>query len=149
MTFPLGTRLRHLVDTLERDVAAVYAEELGLPGFRPRYTPIMLLLADSGPLAIRDIAAAIGVTHSAASQTVAQLVRDGYVVLAPGADSRQRLATLSAGGAGLVPVLRREHRATSAAAAELSASLSAVIDEVFAALEQGSMRDRIRKHLNI
>src|SRR5262249_36433404 len=65
----LGTRLRHLLELLEGDVAQVYAD-LGLAGFRSRYTPIVRILATAGPSAIRDLALAIGVTHSAASQTV-------------------------------------------------------------------------------
>src|SRR4051812_46693935 len=87
----LGTRLRHLLDLLDADVAAVYAD-LGLEWFRPRYAPVVRELAASGPSSIRDLARATGVTHSAASQTVAQMVKEGLVVLEPGADARSRIA---------------------------------------------------------
>ncbi|MGB2571701.1 MarR family winged helix-turn-helix transcriptional regulator [Micromonospora citrea] len=142
----LGTRLRHLLELLDGDVAAVYAD-LGLPGFRPRYTPVVRTLADGGPRSIRELAEAIGVTHSAASQTVAQMARDGLVTLAPGADARQRLVRLTARAESLLPVLDVEWAATTAAArrfeAELSYPLSRLVDEAVAALGRRSMRQRI------
>ena len=68
----LGTRLRHVLDLLDGDVARVYAD-LGLADYRPRFSPVARAIAALGPSSIRDIARAIGVTHSAASQTVAQM----------------------------------------------------------------------------
>ena len=81
----LGTQLRQVFD---RDVAAVYAD-LGMEGYRPRYTPILRVLAERGPQSIRDLAIAVAVTHSAGSQTVAQLVREGHATLESGDDARQ------------------------------------------------------------
>jgi DNA-binding MarR family transcriptional regulator len=142
----LGTRLRQLLELLEADVEAVYAD-LGLAGFRSRYTPVIRVLAASGPSSIRDLAHAIGVTHSAASQTVAQLVREGLVVIAPGADARQRIARLTPRAEPLVPALEAEWTATAAAAAEfeaeLSFPLSRLIDEALDALRRRPMRQRI------
>lgn len=142
----LGTRLRHLLDLLDGDVAAAYAD-LGLPGFRPRYTPIIRTLAATGPRSIRDLASATGVTHSAASQTVAQLVRDGYVVLAPGTDARQRIVHLTPKAEAVLPTLDAEWSATTAAAtrfeAELSYPLSRLVDEALDALHRRPMRQRI------
>ena len=48
----LGTRLRHLLELLDGDVAAVYAD-LGLTGFRPRFTPVLIALDRLGPASIR------------------------------------------------------------------------------------------------
>ncbi|MDH6131986.1 DNA-binding MarR family transcriptional regulator [Kitasatospora sp. MAA4] len=142
----LGTRLRHLLELLDGDVAAVYAD-LGLAGFRPRYTPVVRLLASSGPSSIRDLAAAIGVTHSAASQTVAQLAREELVVLAPGDDARQRIVRLTEKAESLLPLLDAEWAATAAAAAEfereLSFPLSRLIDEAIGVLRKRPMRRRI------
>src|SRR5215471_17771167 len=93
-TAVLGTLLRHLLDQLESGVSAAYTE-LGLPGFRTRYNPLIRCLSQEGPMSIRDLAAAIGVTHSAVSQTVAQMAKDELVTLAPGQDdARQRIVTL-------------------------------------------------------
>ncbi len=142
----LGTRLRHLLDLLDGDVAAVYAD-LGLPDFRPRFTPVLRHLAAAGPVPIRDIARAIGVTHSAASQTVGQLVREGLAELAPGADARQRIVRLTPRAEGLLPTLDLEWTATAAAAAELEAELShplsLLVGEALDALRRRPMRRRI------
>ncbi|MET8051953.1 helix-turn-helix domain-containing protein [Streptosporangium sp. NPDC005286] len=142
----LGTRLRHLLDQLDAGVAAVYTD-LGLDGFRPRYTPILRTLAATGPSSIRDLGRAIGVTHSAASQTVAQLAKEDLVTLAPGADARQRIVRLTARAESLMSLLDKEWAATSAAAAELEAELSyplsRLVDEALESLSRRPMRDRI------
>ncbi|GGL38370.1 MarR family winged helix-turn-helix transcriptional regulator [Planomonospora parontospora] len=142
----LGTRLRHLLELLDADVAAVYAE-LGEAGFRPRFTPVLRALAAFGPSSIRELADAIGVTHSAASQTVAHMAGEGFVVLAPGADARRRIVHLTAKAEALLPMLEAEWAATAAAAAELDAELSfplsRLVDEVLEALSRRPMRQRI------
>lgn len=143
----LGTRLRHLLDLLDGDVAAVYAD-LGLAGFRPRYTPIARTLAQAGPSSILDLAQATGVTHSAASQTVNQMARDGLVTLVPGsADARQRIVRLTPKARRLLPLLDAEAAATTAAATaldtELSFPLSQLVDEAITALRDRPMRRRI------
>ncbi|WP_214412618.1 MarR family winged helix-turn-helix transcriptional regulator [Sphaerisporangium fuscum] len=143
----LGTRLRHLLELLDGDVAAVYAD-LGLEGFRPRFTPVVRVLAASGPCSIREVAGAIGVTHSAASQTVAQMVKQGLVVLTPGdEDARRRIVRLTPKAEALLPVLDAEFEATAAAAAEfeaeLSFPLSRLVDEALDALRRRPMRQRI------
>jgi DNA-binding MarR family transcriptional regulator len=142
----LGTRLRCLLELLDGGVAAVYAD-LGLAGFRPRYTPVIRALAASGPRSIRELAQAVGVTHSAASQTVAQLVKDEFVVREPGRDARERIVRLTAKAERLLPALEAEWAATTAAAAtleeELSFPLSRLVDEALAALDRRSMYRRI------
>ncbi|MEE4544735.1 MarR family transcriptional regulator [Streptomyces sp. V4-01] len=143
----LGTRLRHLLERLDGDVAAVY-EERGLHGFRPRFTPIVRLLAAEGPLSISDLARATGVTHSAASQTVAQMARSALVTLAPGpTDARRRIVRLTPKAEALLPALDAEWAATSAAAAALDAELpyplSRLVEEAHRALDRRPMRERI------
>lgn len=142
----LGTRLRRLLDELDAGVAAVY-RDLGLTGVRPRFAPVLRVLARSGPLTIRDLARAVGVTHSAASQTVAQLVSAGLAASAPGRDARQRIVSLTAEGTAVLPAVEREWAATAAAAAELEAELSfplsRLLQEALAALSRRPMRERI------
>ncbi|GGX98268.1 MarR family winged helix-turn-helix transcriptional regulator [Streptomyces hiroshimensis] len=147
----LGTRLRHLLELLDGGVGAVYAD-LGAPGFRPRFTPVVRALAASGPASIRDLARATGVTHSAASQTVARMAGDGLVVLAPGEeDARQRVVHLTARAESLLPVLEAEWAATAAAAAEFEAELSyplgLLVTEALDALRRRPMRQRITEAL--
>ncbi len=142
----LGTRLRHLLDLLDGDVSAVY-EDLGLHGFRPRFAPVIRVLAASGPSSIRDLARAIGVTHSAASQTVAQMAGQDFVSLTPGQDARQRIVHLTSKAESLLPTLDAEWAATTEAAtrleAELSFPLSRLVSEALDALHRRPMRQRI------
>lgn len=142
----LGTRLRHLLELLDGDVAAVYTD-LGLDGFRPRFAPVVRTLASAGPSSIRDLARVLGVTHSAASQTVAQMVKQDLVTLAPGQDARHRIAHLTPRAEALLPLVEAEWTATAKAAAELEAELSfplgRLVDEALVALRRRPMRSRI------
>jgi DNA-binding MarR family transcriptional regulator len=142
----LGTRLRRLLELLDGDVAAVYTD-LGLDGFRPRFTPIVRVLAAAGPSSIRELADATGVTHSAASQTVTQMANQDLVTLTPGQDARQRIVRLTPRAERLLPALDSEWAATTTAAreldAELSFPLSQLLDEALHALRQRPMRQRI------
>jgi DNA-binding MarR family transcriptional regulator len=142
----LGSRLRHLLELLDGDVAAVYAD-LGLPDVRPRFAPVVRTLVQHGPRTIRELAAAIGVTHSAASQTVAEMARQDLVRLEPGADARQRIVHLTDRAQRLLPVIEAEMTATVRAAealdAELPYPLSRLVEEAIATLERHPMRDRI------
>jgi len=146
----LGTRLRFLFDQLEGGVAAVYTD-LGLPGFRTRYNPIVRVLTQAGPQSIRDLAAAVGITHSAVSQTVAQMAKDDLVTLAPGRDARQRIVSLTPKAESLLPLLEAEWDATTAAAqefdAELPFPLTKLVEAALEALERRPMHERIAARL--
>jgi DNA-binding MarR family transcriptional regulator len=144
----LGTALRHLLELLDGDVEAVY-REAGL-NYRPRYTPIMRVLAESGAVAIRDLAAAAGVSHSAASQTVAKMKADGIVSLTASTDGRERAVKLTRRGKALLPKVELHWSATNAAAdeldRELSARLSQCVEEAISALETKPFKQRIHKN---
>ncbi|GAB2958904.1 MarR family winged helix-turn-helix transcriptional regulator [Saccharothrix stipae] len=146
----LGTRLRHLLDLLESDLTRVYTD-LGLPGFRPRYTPIIHLVHRNGPHSIRDLADTIGVTHSAISQTVNQMRRDGLVDLKPGDDARTRIVHLTDRARAILPTLDAEWTATTTAAhdldAELPYPLTTLVDATLRALREKPMRDRIHHRM--
>ncbi|WP_238412183.1 MarR family winged helix-turn-helix transcriptional regulator [Saccharothrix deserti] len=146
----LGTRLRHLLDLLEGDVARVYTD-LGLPGFRSRYTPVISLVNTGGPQSIRDLAATIGVTHSAVSQTVSQMRRDGLVELEPGDDARQRIVHLTDHALAILPILDAEWQATTAATRDLDAELpyplTDLVDAALRALGERPLRDRIHDRM--
>jgi DNA-binding MarR family transcriptional regulator len=151
MSEMLGTRLRHLLETLDSGVAAVYPQ-LGLAdGFRPRFTPVVRALAADGPVSIRELADTLGVTHSAASQTVAQMVRQDLVVTEAGTDARRRIVRLTAKAEALLPALEREWTATLAAVrafeAELPYSLGRLVEEALAALDRTPLQDRISAEL--
>lgn len=142
----IGTRLRHLLDLLETDLASVYPR-LGLDGYRPRFSPVIRALVAHGPSTIKELAGAMRVTHSAASQTVAQLARRGLVELSVGRDARQRVVRLTGRGEELLPVLDVEwaiaERATADLDAELSVPLARLLGELERALERRPFRERV------
>lgn len=142
----LGTRLRTLLESMDADVALALAD-LGLRDYRTRYSGVVRAVAASGPLSIGDIAERLGVTHSAASQTVAEMQQRGLLDLRPGKDARQRLVRLTPRTRRLLPAIDAEWEATEAASAALDAELpyplSTLIDDLAAALERRRFRDRI------
>lgn len=142
----LGTLLRHVLDTMDADIATVLAD-LGTAGYRPRFSPVVRALVALGPVPIRDLARAIAVTHSAASQTVAQMAERGFVILKPGADARQRVVHLTAEARALLPKIEAEWEATASAAAELDSELpfplSDLVPAIAAALARRSFRQRM------
>src|SRR6188768_4490415 len=102
----LGTLLRHLLELLDGDLERIY-RDLGLP-YRPRFTPVVRALMEREPRSIREIADHSGLTHSAVSQTVAEMKRAGLVSLVKDrADARARLARLTPHGRALLPRLQQ------------------------------------------
>lgn len=126
----LGTLLRSLIDLFDGDVEAAYATA-GL-AWRPRYTPVLRALMRSGPISIKAIAGEIGVSHSAASQTVSQMAREGLVILKSGADARERIVVPTSATIAMIPALERQQAATNAAACELDEELSKPLSEILA-----------------
>jgi DNA-binding MarR family transcriptional regulator len=146
LTPALGTRLRALLAAMDDDVARALAD-LGLRDYRTRYSAVIRAVAESGPAPIRDLAAGLGVTHSAVSQLVGEMQERGLLATRPGSDARHRLVHLTAKARRLLPAIDAEWAATEAAAAALDAelpySLNALIDELAAALERRPFRSRI------
>lgn len=144
----LGTELRALLDRLDGDVAAALAD-LGLAGYRPRFSPFVRVLAERGPASVRALAAATGVTHSAASQTVAAMARTGWAAQQVGADARERIVELTPAARAALPAIRAEWAVTAAALADLDADLpyplSAFVTDLRAALDRTSFRARMAR----
>ncbi|MGJ9420829.1 MarR family winged helix-turn-helix transcriptional regulator [Massilia sp. CMS3.1] len=143
----LGTQLRHLIELLDGAVEQAYVE--ARLDYRPRYTPVMRVLAEQESATIGELAALGGLTQPAATQTVALMVRKGLLTIATsGEDGRQRMVGLSAGGKALLPRLRVCWQATKAAAdsldADLSFPLSTCLDQAIASLEKRPFGARIR-----
>jgi DNA-binding MarR family transcriptional regulator len=142
--------LRDLLDLMDDDIARLYAER-GVKGVRPRFSKALIKLAHRGPLSIKQLAQAVEVTHSAMSQTVTALRREGLVHVRAGEDARTRTVELTEQGRAVVPFLEAEWRATEASVAELEAEvpypLTAVVRDLRAALARRSFHDRILGHL--
>ncbi|MEU0568186.1 MarR family transcriptional regulator [Nonomuraea sp. NPDC005983] len=142
----LGTLLRHVHELMDGAIAGIYAD-WGLPEYRPRFSPVVRALLTEGPLAIRDLASAVGVTHSAASQSVEQMRRAGFVTLSKGADARRRIVHLTDKARAALPAIEAEweaaERAVQALDAELPMPLEEVLRAAVEALKRQGFRDRI------
>ena len=88
----IGTRLKQVQDLLDGGLAELYSD-LGLPGFRPRYTPVLKVLEAQDGQPIRDLATAVGVSHSAMSQTVV----DFYKIQVPAQPKTTYAASVTGG----------------------------------------------------
>ncbi|WP_163543139.1 MarR family winged helix-turn-helix transcriptional regulator [Occultella kanbiaonis] len=136
---------------MDADIEHVYRER-GIEGVRPRFAMPLIRLAHVGPLTIKELAAALGKTHSAMSQTIGLMRREGLVTTTPGADARTRPITLTERGRALVPFLEAEWRATEQAVAELDAEVPYPLTRVVAELEQALLArpflDRLRALLD-
>lgn len=143
----LGTLLRALLDQLDPAVERAY-RELQLD-FRPRYTPVVRTLITQGPCRIKDLALACGLSHSALSQTVTAMVRDGWLHAAVGEDGRERILQLSPHALQAVPALQAQWQATARAARSLDADLGQPLEQVLRdalrALEQRPFAQRLRE----
>jgi len=143
----LGTQLRHLIELLDGAVQQAYVDA-GLD-YRPRYTPVMRVLAQQQSATVGELAEQAGITQPAATQTVALMKKEGLLlVAASGEDGRQRVVRLSPQGEALLPQLQACWRATKRAAdsldAELEFPLSACLAQAIEVLGQHSFGDRIR-----
>jgi DNA-binding MarR family transcriptional regulator len=142
----LGTLLRHLIEMLDSAVAQTY-DNSGLD-YRPRYTSVFRALLDLGPSSILAISLHARITHSAASQTVSEMAKRGWLRVRKGPDARERIVALTGKADDATQLLRRHWAATNSAATaldrELSAPLSDLLRETIAALERRPFIDRIK-----
>jgi DNA-binding MarR family transcriptional regulator len=136
---------------LDDEIGTVYTDR-GIEGVRPRFVYPLIRLAHTGPLTIRELAESLGRTHSAMSQTVTAMRREGLVETEPGPDARTRRVALTDKARALVPLLEAEWRATEESVAEvddeLPHALSAVVIELERVLARRSLRDRLVERLD-
>ena len=146
-TATLGTLLRHLIEVLDGAVEESYKQS-GLD-YRPRYTPIIRALIKLGSTSMQSISVSAGITHSAVSQTVAQMLKKGLVSINPGDDLRERIVALTPLAGSIIPELKRHWEATESATGalekELPMPLSALIRETLTALDHLPFPERIRQ----
>jgi DNA-binding MarR family transcriptional regulator len=150
MKLGLGTQMRHLIELLDGDVAQSYADA-GLD-YRPRYTPVMRVLAEEASASVGRIAQAAGLTQPAATQTIALMKKQGLITISQGTDGRERVIQLSAAGRRMLPQLQACWAATKAAADSLDADLpyplSHCLADAVQALQTLSFAERIREARN-
>src|ERR1700722_1518582 len=87
----LGSRLRRLLERLDRDVAAIY--RAANICFEARWFPVFIALHDNGPLTVGALSERLGVTHAAISQVRAALEAEGLIAATqdPADGRRQQL----------------------------------------------------------
>jgi DNA-binding MarR family transcriptional regulator len=142
--------LHVLIREMNADIGRVYAERR-VSGITPRQVLPLIRIGRQGPMTVRELASNLGVTHSAASQTAAALVKSGYARMKSGTDARTRSIALTAKGRALVPLFEAEWRATESAISDLETeipyALSQVARDLAAALEHRSFYERISERL--
>ncbi len=140
----LGELLRHLIQLLDGGAALAYQRE-GLR-YRPRFTPVMRVLAE-GAHTIGEITARLAISQGAVSQTVGLMATAGLVARSSGCDGRQMVVTLSDDGQALLERLQRHWEATFRAIdsleEEVGAPLRTLLSRASAALERQDFAERI------
>lgn len=143
--------LHSLLRRLDDEIGADYTDR-GVEGVRTRFVYPLIRLAHTGPLSIRELAESLGRTHSAMSQTVTAMRREGLVETASGEDARTRRVTLTDRSRALVPLLEAEWRATEESVAEiddeLPYALSTVVEDLERVLARRSLRERLVARLD-
>jgi DNA-binding MarR family transcriptional regulator len=141
-----GSRLRRLLDRLDREVLAVY--RAAGERFEPRWYGVFTALRDHGPLTVGDLSQRLGVSHAAVSQVRTALEGQGLVSgeadpedgrrqrlsLTPhGHETAKRLAPLWAAIAASIGELLGEH----------APALLTGLDDLEGALDHRALRDRV------
>ena len=141
----LGTLLRALLTELEPAVEQAYAT--ADPRMRSRYYPILRHLLIHEQASVGRIAAAVGVSQPAMTQTIRQMVDDGLLDVSPGADRRARRVRMSEDGAAMVQELRPVWRAVADAARTLErdsgVAIHTALDTLLEALAEKDFATRI------
>lgn len=143
----LGSRLKRLGERMQAGAAEVIAD-FGLP-LVPAQVPVLTALR-GGPLAIGQIAGAVGSSQPGVSRIVAQLEALGLLEVRRGRDQRERLVALTLAGTNAIETLARDvwPRVGTAAAdlyAGLSGSLLGQLGAIERALNESSLAERARR----
>ncbi|HZA38914.1 MAG TPA: hypothetical protein VE486_07200 [Candidatus Baltobacteraceae bacterium] len=145
----LGTKLRQLITRLDGDVQQLYGE-MNAP-FRPRFYPVVRLLLLK-PQTVNSIAAQVGVSQPAITQTLGEMRKIGLIAAKPGSDRRKQIIHLTRKGESvaekLQPVWNATHRAAAGLDADLAARLGEIVDQALAALDERPFKERIRIQLS-
>lgn len=143
--------LLQLLDSFDREIVALY-DGTGVAGFRSRFVGPLIQLGRLGPQTVRELADGREVTHSAMSQTVSAMRRDGFVEDAHGGrDARTRRVRATERSRDLLPFLEAEWRATETTMRQLDAEIPYPLTRVVADLSEAVARhpfgDRLRANL--
>jgi MarR family transcriptional regulator, organic hydroperoxide resistance regulator len=141
----LGGRLRRLSAAIDADAARVYAAH-GVR-FEQRWFGVMNQLATFGPMSVRQLADALGISHASISETRQSLQKAGLIVAEnDAADGRRRLLALSSAGQALVTQLTPLWNAFDEAARQLD-SEAGEVTQALSRLEQALAAKPLRQRI--
>lgn len=141
----LAARLRRASAAIDADAARVYAA-LGVT-FEQRWFGVLDALSQEQTLTVNELAAFLGISHAAVSQTRQSLEQGGLIIsVSDPLDARRRKLALSAEGLRLIDQLRPVWTALAEAAEELDREAGEItrrLDQLEEALAHRSLFDRI------
>ncbi|TSC25272.1 MarR family winged helix-turn-helix transcriptional regulator [Corallococcus sp. Z5C101001] len=141
-----GSRLRRLVERLDRDVHAAY--EASGERFEPRWYGVFTSLRDAGPLTVGELAQRLGITHAAVSQVRTALEREKLIASeADPQDGRRQRLKLTARGRETARRLAPLWAAIQAAATQVLAEGAPTLLADLAGLEQALDRRGLRARI--
>jgi len=145
----VGTRMRRLMEQLTADSDRLY-EEKDI-SFRVSYFYAMYALVQHENLTIADIAKLAGFSHSAVSQTVKKLIKEGIVETIPTEDGRQKMVCFTDYGkiirGKLLPIWAALERSMKDVMAESGYNLVDCITAMEARLKKRSLYDRVQTYM--
>jgi DNA-binding MarR family transcriptional regulator len=146
----LASRLKRLGELLQTQVSEVYAEQA--VSFRARWFPVLIALSRASPLSIVQLAAILGLTHTAVAQIAQEMEGQGLLGSRQDPrDGRRRLLVLAPQGEALIEKLQPLWEEIRAATAELVAEsgydLLAAVAAVEGRLAARPMGDRLRARI--
>jgi len=146
----LASRLKRLGELLQAQVSEVYAEQE--ESFRARWFPVLIALHRTSPLSIVQLAATLGLTHTAIAQIAQEMEGQGLIGSQPDPrDGRRRMLVLTAEGEATISRLQPFWEEVRAATAELVTEsghdLLAAVAAVEERLSVRPMDDRLRARI--
>ena len=146
----LASRLKRLGELLQSQVSEVYVEQE--ESFRARWFPVLIALYRTSPLSIVQLAATLGLTHTAIAQIAQEIEGQGLIGSQQDPrDGRRRMLVLTAEGeatiARMQPLWEEVRAATAELVAESGHDLLAAIAAVEERLAVRPMDDRLRARI--
>jgi len=143
----LGTRLRRIGEQLQSETQRIL-DDSGLP-VQASQCPVLAAVDQLGPVAVGDLAVALGITQPGATRAVGLLVEAGYLeVLKSAEDGRVRLVALTPAGKDVVDRSRadvwpRIERVVADLCEPLSGTLLDQLAALETALRETSLPERV------
>ena len=147
----LGSRLRRLLERMDREVLGVY--RAAGERFEPRWYGVFTALRDDGPLTVGELSRRLGISHAAVSQIRAALEAEDLIRgHADPWDGRRQALSLTPRGretaSRLAPLWSAIAAAVGDMLAEHAPSLPADLDALEHAIERRGLAARVSATLH-